>query len=135
MARYRRITADQFEKCVEETMLQFARETSDNVVKSVHEAAESVAERVSQAITEAGIGGTEYKNSIEVRDERGRMKGKSTVWSPRHYRLTHLLENGHYLVYFGIDTNKRTRAFPHWAKANAEAEKILMRNIERAVQK
>ena len=130
----RRITIDQFEKCLEETLLAYARETSDGVVKGVHKAARNVADEVSSAIVQAGIGGTEYRNSIEVRDERGRMKGKSTVWSPKHYRLTHLLENGHHLVYFGIDTNKRTRAFPHWAKANEAAEKILMDEIRKAAE-
>lgn len=132
---YKRITIDQFEECVEETLLAYARDTQEGVVEAVHESAVTVASEVQKAITEAGIQGTEYKNSIEVRDEKGRMKGKSIVWSPAHYRLTHLLENGHNLVYFGHDTNKRTRAFPHWAKAEEVAEKVLFKKIEKAVQK
>lgn len=130
---FKKITVDQFEKCMEETLLAYARETDENVVKSVQEVAKETVQDVKDAITAAGIGGTEYKNSIEYRNERGRMKGKSIIWSPAHYRLTHLLENGHHLVYFGRDTNKRTRAFPHWAKAEAIAVKKLEGRITKVV--
>lgn len=53
-----------------------------------------------------------------------------TVHNRKHYRLTHLLENGHALVGGG-----RTKAYPHIKPAEQFAERELMREIELNVRK
>lgn len=49
-----------------------------------------------------------------------------TVYNPKHYQLTHLLEKGHELFFMGNDTGHRTRAFPHIAPAYEDAKREVL---------
>lgn len=59
---------------------------------------------------------------------------KKTVATGRGYKrvavanklhgLTHLLEDSHEVISHGRRTGKRTKAYPHWKDAQAEAEKF-----------
>lgn len=40
-------------------------------------------------------------------------EGKKYIVANKKYQLTHLLENGHELIYMGKATGKRVKAFPH----------------------
>lgn len=51
-----------------------------------------------------------------------------------HYRLAHLLEKGHMLVYFGHPTNYHTREIIHMAKGQEYAEDRVEKAFEKGIQ-
>ena len=91
--------------------------------------------RVKRAIDSAGIKGNKYKKSITSKSESGRLYNTVIIHarSP-HYRLTHLLENGH-VVRNQYGTYGRTKARPHWEVAEKETEKAYTDSIVSAVEK
>ena len=113
---------------------EYGEEVWNDTRQEVIRVAEETRKNVESNIEKAGINGTKYKNSIRVKRTKGRRLMGATIYSPEHYQLTHLLENGHRLIYFGRDTHKETKARPHWEQAEAEAIKQLEQGIERVVE-
>ena len=62
-----------------------------------------------------------YKKSFAIKKGKD---GEYTIYNKK-YRLTHLLENGHDIYANGVNTGKRTRAFPHWKQANDKAQGLV----------
>lgn len=68
-----------------------------------------------------------YRKSWTYRVDKERGKINVTVYAKSpHYRLTHLLENGH----LNRDGNTRSRAIPHISIANTNAEKKVDKLLE-----
>lgn len=68
-----------------------------------------------------------YKKSFTCNVEKARGTITATVYSRSpHYRLTHLLENGH----LNRDGTTRSKAIPHISTANADAEKKVDKLLE-----
>lgn len=63
----------------------------------------------------------EYKKSFYIKKEaQGKGYKRNRIASKKpHYRLTHLLEDGHL-----TSNGKRTRAFPHWKEAQELADTL-----------
>lgn len=82
-----------------------------------------------------------YKANIIARDLDRTRENISFVVGGRkpHYRLAHLIENGHRIISHGKDTGKKTRSFPHVQPAqefaNKEIIKLYDEAIERALKK
>lgn len=124
---------------LESAMKEIFNQYVDDVIEDTTEALQTVGkatqQMVRQKINEAGIGGTRYKNSIRLKKNLvTRLSASVTIHSPKLYMMTHLLENGHHLVYFGRDTNTETKARPHWSAAEAYAEKELMKAVRKAIE-
>lgn len=68
---------------------------------------------------------------------KGKNKGRKTaiVYNKDHYRLTHLLENGHVIKNGTGRTYGRTRAFEHIAPVNKEAQEKLEQALMEAIEK
>lgn len=126
------VSADQFESALKEALNDYEKDVSKEVTNAVVKVGRKVPEYVKDAASK--IGGTEYKNSFVCKVNRKKRLAEATIYSPKHYQLTHLLENGHYLVYFGKPTGKMTRAFPHWAQAEAKAIEELEKAVREAIQ-
>lgn len=72
-----------------------------------------------------------YKKAIKLKTERqllGNKKVTIYVGKP-HYRLTHLLENGH-----ALQNGGRTRAFPHWKPAEDFAVKEFTEGVTKVIE-
>lgn len=117
------IPIDRFLEAVEDVLGDYADEVTDGVkdaVKSV--AKDTVREVRKRSPVDSGA----YKKiwgQTTTRETPGGIV--ITIHNRKHYRLTHLLENGHALVGGG-----RTRAQPHIAPAEKAAEKELLRQVQ-----
>ena len=114
-----RVSIDQFPGAVMAQLEEYVAMASDEVKEAVRTVSEDVkAEIQSRAPVKTG----KYKKSWTVtKVEETAQSLVNTVHSAKHYRLTHLLENGHAKRGGG-----RTRSFSHIAPGEALAEKELL---------
>ena len=126
MAR-RRITSDQLASAVMEELEKYTGLTTDAMKAAVTDAGQTVLDEI-RDIAPKRTG--QYAQSWKVKKTRETDDAlEVTVYSPTHYRLTHLLEHGHAKRGGG-----RVRAIPHIAPAEEKGEKRLMEDIEKAVK-
>lgn len=68
-----------------------------------------------------------YRRHFDIEIDRWRGQVKATVYvKGKHYRLTHLLENGH----LNRDGTTRSKEFPHISIANKHAQKKVEKLLE-----
>lgn len=111
-----------YQGATEEVLYASTDKTADETVQELHNAHPSGAEQ---------YGSWDAYNASWKKNTARQRKGviNSTVYNEKHYRLTHLLENGHAKVGGG-----RTRAFPHISIAEANAEKRFVEHISQGVE-
>lgn len=103
----------------------------DEVIDALKESIDETAkESVSKLKQKGDFKGRKYKSSWKSKNEASRLNYGVVIFNEKHYRLTHLLEFGHVKQNGG-----RTRAFPHIAPVNDEAENLLIEKLERKLQK
>lgn len=124
---------DQFASAVNSILTEY-REAIDKDVQAItKDISKQAAKNVQRNIDAAGIKGTgAYKKSIKAKQTlRTVNKASSTIYAEKPYwRLTHLLEFGHAKVNGG-----RTRAFPHWEKAEQQAIRDFEKALTEAITK
>lgn len=122
-----------------DALIDVLQEYNDEVIVASKEAVEEVSEECRQEITRnsprgEGDGG---KNGHYADDWKKKIIFQSgdeivyTVYNKRHYQLTHLLEYGHEKWLWGNYTGGRVKPIPHIRPAEANAEKNLVKAIER----
>lgn len=100
---------------------EYGDKAQDALKQAIEETAE---DSVSDLKRLGGFKGRKYRNSWTNEETSTRLNYGQTVFNKRHYRLTHLLEFGHVKQNGG-----RTRAFPHIADVNNQAEKRVMTRL------
>lgn len=122
------VSIDEFPKAVKQELEEYVNMTSEEVKKVVTQVSENTKKGI-QANAPVRTGA--YKKSWRVTKTKETASSlEMTVHSDRRYRLTHLLEKGHAKRGGG-----RTKAIPHIAPAEAEAEKELLEAVERSLKK
>lgn len=119
------VVAAQLQDYSVETMRKIAKETETCAKDCVEELKRTSPRR-------KGKGGGWYARSWTNQKEMksGGLVTTCTVHNKDHYRLTHLLENGHETRDGG-----RTRAFPHIAPAEQRVVAVYVRRVKEAIEK
>lgn len=76
-----------------------------------------------------------YPTGWTIKSTKRKGARKEEVWNAKHYRLTHLLENGHVIKNGTGRSYGRTRSFEHIAPINTEAQEALEKAIREAIEK
>lgn len=108
---------------------------ADQVVLDMKDAVEQTgkaAAKVAQTYA-SRIGRGKYAKSIKAKITASSSFGTTVTIYSTQYRIAHLLEHGHVVKAHGKIVGV-SRAFPHFAPAEAQAETMLVRKIEQAVK-
>lgn len=113
------VKADQLGAAVAAEMAKYSKEALEISKEVVDEVTQEANLAILKSEGLSQIGGKKYKKSFYVKVEYDGPSGKREVIANKEYQLTHLLEHGHAKVNGG-----RTRAFPHFADAQAVADTL-----------
>lgn len=139
MKRDFKITIDQLEKTIDEIFTEYGKECVEVTNKKIAEAAkrgQQILKDISP-VDEGSPSAGDYARSWAVKDLDAKknpiagftIKGKVVYSKAPHYRLTHLLENGHKLWQGG-----NSPAIPHISKAEDAVDDYLQAAIPSAIQ-
>ena len=124
----RLLRPDQFANAVNSILAEY----KDVIDADVQAATKEVAkEAVKNVKANAPVRTGKYRSSIKTKQtEKGVNRATSVVYADApSYRLTHLLEFGHAKVNGG-----RTKAQPHWSKAEQDAIREFERKLKEAIE-
>ena len=105
-------------------MVAYSREVDDLLKEKIDETAKEVRSQLANSPDIPKRTG-KYKRSFFVRKVADGMGYHRMVVANRQYQLTHLLERGHVTRSGG-----RTRAYPHWEKAEQVAQTLYQKVLE-----
>ena len=121
------IKIDDLAKAVGAELEAYADEIAQTVKSSVEEVAQ---ETVRDVKRRSPVDRGDYRKSWTRTTVRETLHSiVISVYNRKHYRLTHLLENGHALVNGG-----RTKAQPHIAPAERDAERTLLQKVQEDIR-
>jgi hypothetical protein len=126
------IKIEDFAETLAAQMAEYTAEVADEVNKQIDNLAKEVNETIKQHVTFEQPTG-DYVKSFRLRLKPGNTRFNHTViWHVKapHYRLTHLLENGHALRNGG-----RSKAFPHIKYGEELVQNRIEEIVREAVEK
>ena len=121
------IRIDDFLEAVQGELTEYANEVTEYVKESVKDVAK---ETVKEVKRRSPVRSGAYKKSwgqTQIYEGPGGIR--ITIHNKKHYRLTHLLENGH-----ALKSGGRTRAFPHIKPAEDFAARDLEKKVKVKVE-
>ena len=116
------IEAEDLAQVIAAAVMEYSEEVDDAMKECIEELTEEVMADI-KANSNIPKRTGKYKRSFyfkTVASGSGFLRNKI---ANRQHQLTHLLENGHKIVAGG----GKTRAFPHWARAQAKADSLPYR--------
>lgn len=116
--------ASSIAKDLAEILDSYSKEVREAAKKDIEQVAKSTAKSLRQTSPKSPGGGEYARSWTATRQDNGWI-----VHNKRHYRLTHLLENGH-VIRNQYGTWGRAQAEPHIKDAEEQAIEELVRKIE-----
>lgn len=120
-------------KTVSSQIAEILNDYSDEAKSALAESAKDAAEETVKQLKSTSPGGGKYARSWKVKDESTRTNPSYIVHNVRHYRLTHLLENGH-LISNQYGSYGREPAQKHIAPAEqmgiSKFEQLVRRELD-----
>lgn len=117
-------------------LAEYCREYTEEITEKVEEGIENIGREAAREVKELSpvsdgsdksVPKGAYRRGWTCKIEKERGKLTATVYvKGKHYRLTHLLENGH----LNRDGATRSREFPHISIANEHAQKKVEKLLE-----
>ena len=126
----RKVTPDQLEAAVAGILEDYAEQVAVDTKEAVQQTGKA-AVKVSQAYAQR-IGRGRYAKSIKLKLTDSNSFSTTVVIYSTQYRIAHLLEHGHVVKAHGRVVGT-ARAFPHFAPAEAQAERMLEQKIKKAI--
>lgn len=121
------IRIDDFLEAVQGELTEYANEVTGYVKESVKDVAK---ETVKEVKRRSPVRSGAYKKSwgqTQIYEGPGGIR--ITIHNKKHYRLTHLLENGH-----ALKSGGRTKAYPHIKPAEDFAARELEKKVKVKVE-
>lgn len=135
MSRRKKIKPIDLTAAVDEILSKYGDEVFDVLGEAIRETSEEAMQEL-RSVNKFSPNGNptgaysqdwEYKH-VQV----SRLKTEAVVYNENHYRLTHLLENGHALRRGGR-TYGRVQAYPHIAPINDKAQESVIKKVEEKI--
>ena len=131
MSATRKVTPENLGEAINEILTDYAQTVTKDM-KSAVEATGKMAVQTAQAYA-SRIGRGKYAKSLKSKTTTNtNFETTVTIYSTQ-YRIAHLLEHGHVVKAKGKVVGV-TRAFPHFAPAEALAQSELPKKIEQAIK-
>lgn len=124
------VKIDAMDKITSDLLVRYGRIIKDDVSKEVVAVGKTALADVKARSPVRAKGGGAYQKSWAMRKETN-VRGDVTrviIHNKKHYRLTHLLENGHQMR-----NGHRSKEYPHIAPAQEQADRDLEAGIIRVI--
>lgn len=135
MSRRKKIKPIDLTAAVDEILSEYGDEVFDVLGEAIKETSEEAMQDL-RSVTKFSPKGNPtgtYSQSWEYKQVQvSRLKTEAVVYNENHYRLTHLLENGHALRRGGR-TYGRVQAYPHIAPINDKAQENVIKKVEEKI--
>lgn len=135
MSRRKKIKPIDLTAAVDEILSKYGDEVFDALGEAIKETSEEAMQEL-RAVDRFSPNGNPtgaYSQDWEYKQVQvSRLKTEAVVYNENHYRLTHLLENGHALKRGGR-TYGRVQAYPHIAPVNDKAQENVIKKVEEKI--
>lgn len=103
----------------------YTEEIQDGIVSAAEELADYGVKKLKNTKGTYKVRTGDYNKSWTKKVDRGKSYVHATIHNKKHYRLTHLLEDGHV-----TRNGKRTKAYKHISPVNDEIQKKYLKKVE-----
>lgn len=122
-----KVTADELAEAIGKELGDYFDDITEDVKNAVEVTTRECVAEIKQRSPKRTGNYSRSWTATEVFNRRGSIR--FTVHNKKHYRLTHLLEDGH-----AKKNGGRVEGTPHIAPAEQNAEKNLIKRIEEAIK-
>lgn len=122
-----KVTADELADAVGKELGDYFDDIAEDVKNAVEVTTRECVEEIKRRSPKRSGAYRKSWTATEIFNRRGSIR--FTIHNKKHYRITHLLENGH-----AKKNGGRVDGIPHIAPAEQNAEKALIKRIEEAIK-
>lgn len=124
-----------FADAVQNQMDLYVRELQESIPDVVDKAGKRCVQFIRAYASTAGFRDREYGKSWKVENiMRNAWGSYIKVWSPKHYRIAHLLEHGHTKVSPSGKPLGTTKGYPHLKQAEEDSIQFLEDLLKKTIQ-